>query len=76
MRGAPTHLFVTWQDQVTRRIVPVARLLQAGNQYEFAYIRAVEEAADLGFEPLLSFPRFDSVYLSCACRPSATAIEA
>lgn len=64
MKPAPTHLFVTWQDQLTRRIVPVGRLLQAGDHYEFAYIRAVEEATALGFEPLLSFPRLDAVYRS------------
>lgn len=64
MTAAPTHLFVTWQDQSTRRIVPIGRLLRIGSQYEFAYIRAVEEATSLGFEPLLSFPQLDAVYRS------------
>lgn len=46
----------------SRRILPVARLLEHNGGYEFAYINAVEEATRLGFNALMSFPELDAVY--------------
>jgi hypothetical protein len=66
---APNLLFLAWQDAESRRIVPIARLLEQGGRYQFAYINAVVEARALGFEPLLSFPRLDEVYESSELPP-------
>jgi hypothetical protein len=57
-------LFVAWQHPESRKILPIGRLLRQGETYEFAYIRAVQEAQQLGFEPLLTFPVVDEVYRS------------
>lgn len=64
MTKLPEVLFVSWQDEESRRIIPIARLLRIGGTYEFAYINAVEDAKHLGFAPLLSFPKFEGVYRS------------
>jgi len=53
---SPEVLFVAWQEPVSRKILPIARLLKHDGDYEFAYINAVEEATRLGFQPLLTFP--------------------
>lgn len=57
-------LFVAWQDPESRQILPIGRLLRQGQTYEFSYIQAVEEAKQLGFEPLLTFPDLNEVYRS------------
>lgn len=62
MTALPSLLFLTWQDPESRRILPVGRLLRLETGYEFAYINAVAEAGELGFEPLPSFPSLDRVY--------------
>lgn len=62
--STPQVLFVAWQDSVSRKIVPVGRLLRLQGQFEFTYIAAVEEASALGFEPLLTFPELSAVYRS------------
>lgn len=72
MTPAPKVLFVTWQDEKSRRIVPIGRLMQTDAGYEFAYIEAVDEACRLGFEPLPPFPDLDAVYLSPDLPPLVT----
>lgn len=59
-------LFVTWQDQVSRRIFPVGRLvtLEGGAGYEFAYIAAAREAEECGFAGFPAFPELERVYRS------------
>lgn len=64
MSQTPRLLFVAWQDPETRRILPVARVIAQEGSYEFAYIRAVEEAEQYGFLSLLSFPERHQVYRS------------
>jgi hypothetical protein len=60
----PPALFVNWQDEKSRRIFPVARLitLKGGAGYEFAYIAAAREAQRFGFAPFQAFPDLDEVY--------------
>jgi len=59
----PPALFVNWQDESSRRIFPVGRLLTLGSEgYEFAYIAAAREAAQFGFLPFVAFPEIDRVY--------------
>ena len=58
-------LFVAWQNPVTRRFYPVARLAQIEGDgcqdcFEFAYIRGTQQAD--GFQPFVSFPNLDQVY--------------
>ncbi|MEZ4296410.1 MAG: hypothetical protein R3B70_15670 [Polyangiaceae bacterium] len=66
-------LFVLWQCQKTRRHVPVARLrtlsAPGGEVFELAYVRGVERARSLGFEPFVAFPRVDRVYRDSALFP-------
>jgi hypothetical protein len=50
----------------------VARLLKRNGDYEFAYINAVREATDLGFQPLLSFPELSTVYITSDLPPLFT----
>lgn len=59
-------LFVAWQDPVTRRIFPVARLLdrQEGARWEFVYIHGAHAAAERGFEYFLGAEDLDRVYES------------
>jgi hypothetical protein len=63
-RYEPPALFVNWQDEKSRRIFPVARLvrLKDGPGYEFAYIAAAGEAQRFGFSPFQAFPKLEEVY--------------
>ncbi len=59
----PPALFVNWQDEGSRRIFPVGRLLAlAAGGYEFAYIAAARDAQQLGFAPFQAFPDLEHVY--------------
>jgi hypothetical protein len=59
----PPALFVNWQDEGSRRIFPVGRLLSlAAGGYEFAYIAAARDAQQLGFAPFQAFPELERVY--------------
>jgi hypothetical protein len=62
----PPALFVNWQDEESRRIFPVARLLKlaGGDGYEFAYIAGAKEAEMFGFEPFQAFPDLLEVSLT------------
>jgi hypothetical protein len=63
-------LFVAWQDPVSRRILPVARIaIDERGEYEFAYVRAVENAQASGFLPLVPFPDLRTVYRSQTLLP-------
>lgn len=59
-------LFVAWQQPVSRRYYPVARLLCGTGEhrdlFEFCYIHGAELAMADGFRPLLAFPHLDRVY--------------
>lgn len=68
----PPALFVTWQDPESRAILPVGRLARLASPrpgYEFAYLRAAEEAAARGFSPFLAFPDLQGVYRSAELPP-------
>ena len=63
----PPALFVTWQDQASRTIHPVGRLvrvMQPEPGYEFAYLEAVRAAEGIGFVPFAGFPDHNEVYWS------------
>jgi hypothetical protein len=62
-------LFVAWQDAESRKIIPIGRLLRLPDGYEFAYIGAVREAQQHGFEPLVTFPSLGQVYRSSQLPP-------
>lgn len=58
-------LFVAWQNPVTRRFYPVARLAQIEGDgcedcFEFVYIAGAEQAE--GFQPFVSFPDLHQLY--------------
>jgi hypothetical protein len=59
----PPALFVNWQDEKSRRMFPVGRLvtLLTGG-YEFSYIAAAREAQQFGFIPFVAFPGLEQVY--------------
>jgi HIRAN domain len=61
-------LYVAWQEPKSRRYYPVARLYSgvgnAHDLYEFAYINGATEAANVGFQPFLAFPKLHQVYRS------------
>lgn len=58
-------LFLAWQDPNSRSWFPIGRLTFDGTIYQFVYTQGVKEAQDrCGFQPLLSFPRWDEVYRS------------
>jgi hypothetical protein len=63
-RYEPPALFVNWQDETSRQIFPVGRLvtLGDGSGYEFAYISAARDAQQLGFAPFQAFPELAQVY--------------
>lgn len=60
----PPALFVNWQDETSRQIFPVGRLvtLAGGAGYEFAYIAASRDAQQVGFAPFQAFPELEQVY--------------
>ena len=62
---SPT-LFVSWRSPETRAVLPVARIVFHPDRalYEFAYIRAAEQAREQGFFPFLEFPDLHRAYLS------------
>jgi len=59
-------LFVSWRSPKTRAVLPVARIVFHSDRslYEFAYIRAAEQAREQGFLPFLEFPDLHRIYLS------------
>jgi hypothetical protein len=68
-------VFVAWQNPFSRRYFPVARLATVANGepnplFEFAYIRGALSAD--GFEPFVSFPKFDDVAWSDTLFPMFT----
>ncbi|MGC4091631.1 MAG: HIRAN domain-containing protein [Polyangiaceae bacterium] len=62
----PPALFVNWQDEKSRRIFPVARLLtlEGSGGYEFVYIAAAHDAREVGFEPFQAFPKLVDRYVT------------
>lgn len=55
-------LFVTWQAPESRRIFPVARVMRLPDgRYEWAYVRAVSEAQQHGFQGLPGHEPIDQV---------------
>jgi hypothetical protein len=68
----PEMLYLAWRNPDSRRILPIARLLKHNGEYEFACINAVKQATHLGFQPLLSFPDLDGVYITSELPPLFT----
>jgi hypothetical protein len=64
LRYEPPALFVNWQDETSRQIFPVGRLVTLGGEagYEFAYIAAARDAQQFGFAPFEAFPDIEQVY--------------
>jgi hypothetical protein len=59
-------LFVAWQDPVTRRVLPVGRLVarESEPRWEYAYIEGARLAAEFGFVPFQGMSKLDGVYRS------------
>jgi hypothetical protein len=58
-------LFVTWQAPESRRIFPVARVMRLPDgRYEWAYVRAVSDAQEHGFEGLPGHEQIGRVSVS------------
>jgi hypothetical protein len=57
-------VFVSWQESETRIWYPIGCLEFDGEQYEYYYINAVEEAIVQGFDRIFSFPDLDRTYRS------------
>ena len=58
-------LFLAWQDPESRTWFPVGRLTHEDGLYHFSYLQGALEAHQrAGFEPVLSFPKFDHPYRS------------
>lgn len=59
-------LFVAWQDPHGRGIYPVARLAvrERSPQYEFGYIRGVEDAQRVGFLQFARMKKLDALYFA------------
>lgn len=55
-------LFVAWQDPLSRRWAPVARLTREEGQYHFVYTRGAEESP--GFEPFGRMRDLTAEYVS------------
>jgi hypothetical protein len=65
MTPASPVLYVAWRDPRSRKILPVARLLRLEDgEYEFVYVKGIEEAEKVGFEPFLAFPERNVAYRS------------
>lgn len=64
-------LFVAWQHPVSRRIYPVARLLDRLEEprWEFAYIGGARVAAEHGFDHFLGMEDLEAVYASAELPP-------
>ena len=60
----PPAIFVNWQDETSRTIFPVGRLVTLRGEpgYEFAYIAAALGAEKVGFAPFQAFPDLRQVY--------------
>lgn len=65
------RLIVTWKNDASRGILPVADLIIRGGEprYSFRYVEGVREALRCGFQPFLAFPRLDVRYESEALFP-------
>jgi|ERR1043166_5145628 hypothetical protein len=58
-------LFLTWQEKVSRKWFPIGQLAYDGNLYQFFYLKgALRAQAEAGFQPLISFPELQGVYVS------------
>jgi hypothetical protein len=61
-------LYVTWQDEGTKKYYPVGRLVAGLGpdqpEFEFSYLQGAMKARQTGFQALLSFPKLDQVYRS------------
>lgn len=58
-------LFLAWQDYESRVWFPIGRLTFDGERYQFVYIQGAKDAEQqCGFQPLISFPKWDQVYYS------------
>jgi hypothetical protein len=58
-------LFVTWQAPESRRIFPIARvMLRPSGEFEWAYVRAVDEARSHGFAGLPGYEDIGAVSVS------------
>jgi hypothetical protein len=64
-------LILNWQDENSRRVIPVAELLamtasgvgpSGAVRYEFGYVEGVREARKLGFQAFIAFPEMDRRY--------------
>jgi hypothetical protein len=64
-------LFVAWQHPISRRMFPVARLvdLRGEPHWEFAYIRGARTAAEHGFQHFLGMENLEAVYTSSDLPP-------
>ena len=63
-------LFLAWVDPNSHSWFPIGRLTFDGDSYKFVYTQGAYLAQQqCGFEPLLSFPQFEKVYISTQLFP-------
>ena len=65
-------LFLAWQDPVLRRWHTVGRLTEEAGCYRFEYTSGAQDAQQVGFCPLPSFPDLRAVYESAELFPLFT----
>src|SRR5437667_10297479 len=58
-------LFLAWQHPESRAWYPVGKLTHDGAEYQFVYTKGAQLAnAQVGFQPLRTFPSFGDIYES------------
>ena len=63
VKDGKDYLYLIWKSASNRRQYIVGQLTKNG-QYEFQYGEEIEEALKVGFTPLVSFEKLDTVYKS------------
>ena len=63
IKDGKDYLYLIWKSPQTRRQYIVGQLSKNG-QYEFQYTEEVQDAIEVGFTPLISFPNISEIYTS------------
>lgn len=63
VKNGRDYLYLIWKSEKTRRQYIVGQLSKNG-QYEFQYVKEVNEAIDAGFTPLVPFEELEKIYKS------------
>lgn len=60
-RDGRDYLYLIWKSEQSRKQYVVGQLIKNG-QFEFQYVKDIENAINDGFTPLLCFPDINKVY--------------